>query len=72
MIIFLLALTGRFEAIGVVIALKGIIRYKEIGPDDKGKQFAEYFLIGTMLSLLVVGLVSFVVIKLVGGFCFKI
>ena len=39
-----------FSAIGFVIAMKSVVRYERI---QKEKVFAEYFLAGTMLSVLV-------------------
>lgn len=39
------------DAIGLILAAKGLIRYGEIR-DAKDQKVAEYVLIGTMLSLL--------------------
>ena len=43
---FFFVLTGNYTSIGFILAAKGIIRFKEL--DDK--DFAEYVLIGTLLS----------------------
>lgn len=43
---FFFVLTGNYTSIGFILAAKGITRFKEL--DDK--EFAEYFLIGTLLS----------------------
>jgi hypothetical protein len=45
-LVFALVLLGRYETIGFVIAGKGLIRAKEFEDRD----FAEYFLIGTLTS----------------------
>jgi hypothetical protein len=44
-------LRGDFQAIGLILAAKGLIRYSEI-KDAHDQKVAEYVLIGTMLSLL--------------------
>src|SRR5690606_30575205 len=43
-------LLGRYEAIGFLIAAKSIFRFNEIMKDKERKE-AEYFLIGTLLSI---------------------
>lgn len=48
-IILILAAMGEFSAIGFVIAAKSIARFKEL--DDR--EFAEYYLVGTMLSVFI-------------------
>lgn len=48
-LIVILAAMGEFTAIGFVIAAKSIARFKEL--DDR--EFAEYYLVGTMLSVFV-------------------
>ena len=47
-IIFFFIMIGQFAAVGFVIAAKGVVRYKELD----NRNFAEYFLIGTLLSSL--------------------
>ncbi len=46
LLFFFFVLTGHYGSIGFILAAKGITRFKEL--DDKN--FAEYFLIGTLLS----------------------
>jgi len=46
MMIFFFVIVGEYSAIAFIIAAKSIARFKEL--DDK--EFAEYFLIGTLLS----------------------
>jgi len=48
-ILFLMVLLGHWGALGFVIAAKSIARFKEL--DEKG--FADYYLIGTLSSVLV-------------------
>lgn len=57
----LLFLSENFiSGIAVVFTLKGIARYKKISEDAK---FAEYFVIGTFTSLLIVFLVYLIILK---------
>ncbi|NQU10634.1 hypothetical protein HQ590_07590 [bacterium] len=51
LLVFFLVLGGQFTALGFVIAAKGIARFREL----EQREFAEYFLIGTMLSLIIAG-----------------
>lgn len=48
-IIILLGLAGRWEAVALVVAAKSIARFEEL----KNRAFAEYFLVGTLASVLV-------------------
>lgn len=48
-IIILLGLAGRWEAVALVIGAKSIARFEEL----KKRAFAEYFLVGTLASVLV-------------------
>jgi hypothetical protein len=48
-IIILLGLAGRWEAVALVVAAKSIARFEEL----KKRAFAEYFLVGTLASVLV-------------------
>ena len=58
-IIFFLVLIGQYEAIGLLIAAKSIIRLRE------GEQkMSEYVLVGTLLSVSVAMLTGFIVSKL--------
>lgn len=47
-VLFILIVTGNLGAIGFVVAAKALARYKEL----EQKEFAEYFLVGTLLSVL--------------------
>lgn len=46
-LVFILFLSGSAGAVGFVIAAKGLIRFSELDKRD----FAEYFLVGTLLSV---------------------
>ncbi|OPX32421.1 MAG: hypothetical protein B1H09_00460 [Gemmatimonadaceae bacterium 4484_173] len=46
-LVFILFLTGSASAVGFVITAKGLIRFSELNKRD----FAEYFLVGTLLSV---------------------
>ncbi|MEX2435644.1 MAG: hypothetical protein WD735_03105 [Balneolaceae bacterium] len=46
--IYTFTLTGQFTAIGFVLTAKGVVRYREF----EDRTFAEYVLIGTLLSAL--------------------
>ncbi|WP_435346067.1 DUF3307 domain-containing protein [Haloarchaeobius sp. HRN-SO-5] len=48
-IILLLGLAGRWESVALVVAAKSIARFEEL----KKRAFAEYFLVGTLASVLV-------------------
>jgi len=51
--------TGQWAAIGVIFTAKSIARFKQI---EKNKQFAEYYLIGTLYSILYVVVMYFLLI----------
>jgi len=56
-IILLLGLAGRWESVALVVAAKSVARFEEL----KKRPFAEYFLVGTLTSVLVaMGLVVLV------------
>lgn len=57
---YVFVLSGDFDAIGLILAAKGLIRYGEIR-DAKDQKVAEYVLVGTMLSLLWAVLVALAV-----------
>ncbi|PKD45098.1 hypothetical protein [Rhodohalobacter barkolensis] len=60
--VFLFILMGQYTAIGFVLAAKGVVRYPEFG----NRSFAEYILIGTLLSsLLAMGMAFFIKIFLI-------
>ncbi|MFZ0390792.1 MAG: hypothetical protein WAN36_10080 [Calditrichia bacterium] len=50
-LIYVFVLYGNFSAIGLILTAKGITRFREL--EERG--FAEYFLIGTLLSTVVAG-----------------
>ena len=55
--VFLFVLLNQFTAIGFILAAKGVARFQ----DFKSRTFAEYVLIGTLLSALLAMAVAFVV-----------
>lgn len=52
---------GQWAAIGMVFTAKSIARFKQI---EKNRQFAEYYLIGTLYSILFVVLAYFIIFKI--------
>jgi hypothetical protein len=60
-IIYVAILTDQIAAIGLVLAVKGLARFKEM--DDR--PFAEYVLVGTLLSLLLAVFVALLVKSLI-------
>jgi len=61
-ILYLLVLLGQWGALGFVIAAKSIARFKEL--DEKG--FADYYLIGTLASVLTAIASGVVTMQLLG------
>jgi len=59
-LIFFFVIIGQIAAVGFVIAAKGVVRYKEL--DDRN--FAEYVLIGTLLSSFLSMFTGFIVAHL--------
>jgi hypothetical protein len=55
--IFVFVLLQQYAAIGFILAAKGVVRY----PDFKNRTFAEYILIGTLLSALLAMTTAFFV-----------
>lgn len=53
---------GSYAAVGFVVAMKSIARHKLL----EKKEFAEYFLAGTMVSLLVALILGLIVVRLFG------
>ena len=51
LIIYILLLMNQFSAIGLVLTAKSVARYNKIAED---KDFAEYYLLGTLLSTVLV------------------
>lgn len=59
--IYAFALAGQFTAIGFVLTAKGVVRYRDF--DDRA--FAEYVLIGTLLSALLAMAIALIVNTLI-------
>jgi len=57
LLVFFLVLKGEYGAFGLVIAAKGLARFKNLDH----REFAEYFLIGTMLSIILAGGIALIV-----------
>lgn len=55
--VFLFVLLNQFAAVGFILAAKGVARFQ----DFKSRTFAEYVLIGTLLSALLAMIVAFAV-----------
>lgn len=55
LLIFIFVLCGSFEAIGFLITAKSILRF---GESAKDKHYAEYVLLGTLLSCLLALIVA--------------
>lgn len=53
-LILSLAIAGQFTAIGAVVAAKGIIRFPEISKDTTGGSKAEFFIVGSLASWVLV------------------
>ncbi|KZX17665.1 hypothetical protein MBCUT_01430 [Methanobrevibacter cuticularis] len=52
---------NQFSTIGLIIAVKSIARYDKISEDS---QFAEYYLIGTLFSVLMTIIIYIILFKL--------
>ena len=50
-IVYFLLLKGQYTAIAFVITAKSVARFPEIGKEGEGRSQAEYYLIGTLLSM---------------------
>lgn len=61
LLIFVFILAGCYEAIGFLLAAKSILRFNESKQD---KEYAEYVLYGTLLSVLCAATVSFGAIQI--------
>jgi len=57
-IMLILLSIGQYSAIGLVLTAKSIARYDRI---SKEKDFAEYYLLGTLLSTVIVIVCSFII-----------
>jgi hypothetical protein len=60
-IVYILIITGNFSTIGFVIAVKALSRFKEL----ENKEFAEYFIVGTMASMIITIVISLFVKSLI-------
>jgi len=56
-IILIFLSIGQYSAIGLVLTAKSVARYDKISKD---KNFAEYYLLGTLLSTVIVIVVYFI------------
>jgi len=56
-LIYFFMISGQYAAIGFILTAKGITRFKELDRRD----FAEYFLIGTLLSAILAGAIALLV-----------
>lgn len=56
-LIYFFVLTNSYSAIGFILAAKGITRFKEL----ENREFAEYFLIGTLLSSIISGAIALLI-----------
>ncbi len=54
LLVFLLVVQGEWGAVGLVVAAKSIVRFKDL----EQRNFAEYYLVGTLTSLLLAGAVG--------------
>ena len=61
--IFILAITGPLSAIGFILAAKGLARFKEL----EEREYAEYIIIGTLMSALTALMVGLIFKTLVFG-----
>ena len=58
-IVFVLLINGEFSAIAFVLAAKSVMRFKEIGTDENASLPAEFYIIGTLLSMTSVFVITF-------------
>lgn len=56
-LIFYFVLNSYLSAVGFILAAKGITRFKEL----ENREFAEYFLIGTLLSAIISGAIALLI-----------
>jgi hypothetical protein len=59
--VFIFVLLGQYTAIGFILAAKGVARFQ----DFKSRTFAEYVLIGTLLSTLFAMIAGYLVMLLI-------
>jgi len=58
-IVFFLLINGQFGAIAFVLTAKSVIRFPEIGKSTNASSLAEFYIIGTLLSMASVFAVAF-------------
>jgi len=58
-IVFFLLINGQYGAIAFVIAAKSVMRFPEIRESDDASSLAEFYIIGTLLSIASVLVVTF-------------
>lgn len=61
LIVLALLLQVQFSALGFVLAAKALARSKKLSNDD---DFAEYFLIGTLASITIAGVIALITLKM--------
>lgn len=59
-IVYFSILIGRYELAAFALTAKGLIRYKKLEEED----FGEYFLIGTLMSVIIAAVAAFIVLAL--------
>jgi len=57
-VVYFLLLLNQYAAIAFVIAAKSVARFPEVSKDGAGRTLAEYYLIGTLLSITSVFLIT--------------
>ena len=58
-IVFFLLINNQFGAIAFVLTAKSVMRFPEIGKSDNASSLAEFYIIGTLLSMTSVFIVAF-------------
>jgi len=61
LLVYVLVLNGQWAALGLVVAAKSIARFPEL----KNQDFSDYYLIGTLTSLVVAVASAMIVLALV-------
>jgi hypothetical protein len=56
-LVFYLVYNGQFATIGLIFTAKGLARFEEL----KNRDFAEYFLVGTLVSITLAGLLGLMI-----------
>jgi len=58
-IVFFLLISNQYNAIAFVIAAKSAMRFPEIGKSENKASLAEFYIIGTLLSMTSVFVIAF-------------